>query len=379
MDAVDVHLTRAHAALDAEAFERAFAAFEAAAALLPHSPRIQQEVQRAVLRRAAARPVFITEAAVPQLLYLTEFFKDDSSITVERLVVEAHLALGRGEGDTALKKLVEANAVARPDYPHAMLAEAAILRVKGDKLAAVATFDKAVAAAPKNLTALDKAGLALLDYGQPEEALKYFKQALAIVDTSNTRTHAAEACMRLDRRAEAEEHLKRAEILAPQQAEPVRRLAKLLHQDKRLDEAKAALLRVLTLQVDAWTCFELAMVLQEQGQHTEALPLLAKALSLEPTSHAVAYHVAISAQALGDQVGLEAAANRYLQLSENVPGEEVRRKELLAMFGKGAARPTAASTAPPTATSVHPDAGLIPPPEPPAPAPPSIQPSPPGP
>ena len=325
--AVDGHLKRARAALDGEDFEKAFAALEAAAALSPHGLRIQRESQRALIRRAAARPATITAELAPRLAYAADVLADEADLAAARLIVEAQLALTRGEGEVATTKLKDAIAK-DPKNPYAHLTLASIERARGDKLAAMGSFEAAVKAAPTNVTALNNTGVAYLEMKRTEEALDLFQGALKVLDNASTRINAADALISLERKAEALEHLKRAVVLAPRAALPLRRLGGLLREMTQNEEAAGVLAQALAIEPDAWTLFTLGVVQQERKQHAEAAQLLARAVQADPTGFAPVYHLAISLQQLGDQAGFVSALKRYLQNSENIPSEAERRKDV---------------------------------------------------
>ena len=94
------------------------------------------------------------------------------------------------------------------------------------------------------------------------------------------------------------------------------------------DEAAGVLGQALAIEPDAWTLFTLGVVQQGRKLHAEAAQLLARAVQADPTGFAPVYHLAISLQQLGDQVGFVSALRRYLQNSENIPSEAERRKEV---------------------------------------------------
>lgn len=345
--AVDGHLKRAHAALDGEDFDKAFAALEAAAALSPHALRIQREHQRALIRRAAARPATITTEQAPRLAYAADVLADETDLAAARLIVEAQLALARGEGEVATTKLKDA-ITKDAKNPYAHLTLASIQRARDDKLAAMASFEAAVKAAPTNVTALNNAGVAYLEMKRTEEALELFQAALKVLDNASTRINAADALLTLDRKAEALEHLKRAVTLAPRAALPLRRLGSLLRDMAQNDEAAGVLAQALAIEPDAWTLFTLGVVQQGRKLHAEAAQLLARAVQADPTAFAPVYHLAISLQQLGDQVGFVSALKRYLQNSENVPSEAERRKEVQTLL-QSAPAPAPAPTPTPDA------------------------------
>ncbi len=340
--AVDGHLSRARTALDGEDFDKAFAALDAAAALSPHALRIQREHQRALIRRAAARPATITAELAPRLAYAADVLADAPDLAAARLIVEAQLALARGEGEVATTKLEEAIAKDTKN-PYAHLTLASIQRAREDKLGAMASFEAAVKAAPTNVTALNNAGVAYLEMKRTEEALELFQAAIKVLDNASTRINAADALITLDRKTEALEHLKRAVALAPRAALPLRRLGGLLRDMTQNDEAAGVLAQALAIEPDAWTLFTLGVVQQGQKRHAEAAQLLARAVQADPTGFAPVYHLAISLQQLGDQAGFVSALKRYLQNSDNVPSEAERRKEVQTLLqSAGAPAPSPA-------------------------------------
>ena len=343
--AVDAHLQRARDALAAEDFDKAFAALEAAASLSPHAPRIQRENQRALLRRAAARPTTITPELTPRLAYAIDVLADEPELAATRLIVDAQLALNRGEAELATTKLNEAIAKDAAN-PYARITLASIQRARGDKLAALASFEAAIKAAPKNITALNNTGVAYLELGRTDDALHLFEQALALLDNASTRINAADALITLKRQTEALEHLKRAVALAPRTALPLRRMGALLHDLGRADEAALVLAQALAIEADAWTLFNLGVVQQERKQHAEAAQLLGRAVQADPNGFAPLYHLAISLQQLGDQAGFVNALKRYLLNSENVPSETERRTQVQALLQQGGAPAPAPAPAP---------------------------------
>jgi tetratricopeptide (TPR) repeat protein len=357
--AIEAHLKRANTALTEEKFDKAFAALEAAGALDPRSPLIQRSVQEALVRRAAAVPTTITDDNSPRISYAIEVLADVPALAPMRLTAEAHLALARGEAETGLAKLEEAIKAAA-DYPHAYLAKAQLLRSRGQKLEALSAFEAAIKAAPNSVTALNNTGVAYLEYERAEDALKLFEQATKLLDNASTRLNAADANLALKRKTEAEEHLKRAVILAPKSALPLRRLGALLKDQQKLDEAAAVLSRALALENDAWTAFNLGVIQQERKLHNEAIPLLARAMQLDATAFAPPYHIAVSLQALGDSAGADRMLERYIQLSANVPSEGERRKQVLARFRGNAPAPAPA----PTESAPEPPAAATPQPAP---------------
>jgi tetratricopeptide (TPR) repeat protein len=334
-EAVSAHLKRAGSALSEEKFDKAFAALEAAGALDPRSPAVQRVAQEALIRRAAAVPATINDENAARIGYAIEVLSSEAALTPMRLTAEAQLALARGEAETGRTKLEEAIAAAA-DYPHAHLAKAQLLRARGEKLEAINAFEAAIKAAPNSVTALNNTGVAYLEYERAEDALKLFEQALKTLDNASTRINAADANLALKRKTEAEEHLKRAAILAPKSALPLRRLGALLREQGKLDDAAAVLARAMALESDAWTVFNLGVIQQERKLHNEAIPLLSRAMQLDATAFAPPYHLAISLQALGDSAGADRMLERYVQLSANTPSEGERRKQVLARFQSNA-------------------------------------------
>jgi len=345
--AIDAHLTRADVALAATDFARAFVALELATELSPRSPRVQLAHQRALVLRAAARPQVVTEDAAPALSYAVELLADASDLAAPRHLVSARLALLTGAGDRANAELTAA-LEADDSYAPALLLKAQLLRAGGDSLGAVAAYEAAVKAAPEDVTALNNAAVAYLELGRAKDALALIERALKQQDTAPAHINAADALVRLGRKAEAIEHLRRATTLAPQEALPLRQLGALLQDAGDLDGAAAALERArILVPGDAWTAFNLGVVRQTQERDEEAVSLFITAMESDPKAYAPAYHLAVSLLRMGDNQRAALALKQYLARSEGVAAEDSRRADAKKLLEGGSSPPPTPTPAPP--------------------------------
>lgn len=113
----------------------------------------------------------------------------------------------------------------------------------------------------------------------------------------------------------ASELFEKALACAPNEPRYLAHWAKTLTRLKRVDEARAAAERAISIgPPDAITFDTLGVVLSHAGQHAAAAPLFEKAAELEPNNPSFLHNLGASRQFCGDLVGAISAFRRELEL-----------------------------------------------------------------
>ncbi len=341
--AVERHLERGLAAVRAGELVRARVAVEAARALAPGDPDVQTAMMAYNVRRAAELPHTLRAADLDALGYALDCSPDyaDLGSKGEALkwysppvtkVARGQLALERGRTEAALELFEEARKT-DPEYVHAHLAAARLLREAGKKLEALQALEAAVKAAPTNITALNNLGVHYAELDRGEDAMAVYQRAIEATDNASTRLNMADTLAKAKRTTEALEHLKRAAALAPDSPEVFRRLGTLLQSGGNLAGAEKMLLRSLDLQKDTQTAFNLGVLYQQQERYDRAASIFRQILEARPDSYPAAYALGATLRALGDAKGATAALRHYLSLAQQIPSEQERVAEVRGALG----------------------------------------------
>lgn len=340
---VALHQARAAAAEAEGAFDVAVTLRQGAVELDPADMSLRRELLHTRVRRAAADPQGI--AAAERVALRSAMAMLDLPDDPDVLVLEGHLALAEGSANAAKAAYGRATTVA-PQSAHGWLGLAGLQRAEGDPVLAQASYEKAVAAAPGNVTALNNLGVQYLELGRKDDALRQFQQALAVDDNLASRLNAADALAALDRLEEAVVHLRVAAQLAPTSAEPHRRLGVALQRAGKLEPAAAAFSTALALERDVATSRALAGVYQGLKRFPEAVELLTQLLQQNPGAHDVAFDLARTLEAAGSGrealalfTGFIERANAIAAEAERVAAARVAVARLSALQGVGEGGP----------------------------------------
>ncbi len=336
---VTLHRARAAAAEANGAFDVAEALREAAVALDPADVSLRRELLHTRVRRAANDPQGIAATERAALRYAISILDlaDDPDV----LVLQGHLALAERFTDVAKAAYSRATEVA-PAHAPGWLGLAGLQRAEGQAVLAQASYEKAVASGPRNVTALNNLGVQYLELGRKDQALQRFQEALAISDNLASRLNAADALAALDRLEEAVLHLRSAARLAPESPEPHRRLGVALERAGKLEESAAAFNAALALERDPATSRALAGVYQASGRYSEAVELLTLLLQQNPGAHDVAFDLARALEAAGSRREALDLLSSFLQRAASVPGEAERVAAARAAVARLTAQPDAA-------------------------------------
>jgi|GEM_PF-1864224 len=326
--AVEAHLERAWAASEAGRFEAASVALEAAHGLAASDPSVQRAAMEIAVTRAARQPALVKDGELDALEYALTALGDGARASAStRLVATGLLAERRGDAVTALARYQEAVGAA-PDDVWAHLAVARLERRAGRRVEALAAFEAAAKAAPENLAARNNLGVLYAELGRTDDAVAAFQAAIGIEDNVATRTNLATTLAGASRVPEAIEHLKRAVALAPEAAEPYRRLGQLLTASGEHAEAEVALKRSLELASDPATGVALGRLYQLQGHHDRAVDVLSSVLQAKRDAFDAAYLLGVSLRAQGRDAEAATAFRIYLSGAERMPGEVERVAEV---------------------------------------------------
>ncbi len=324
--AIQAHRDRAKAAAGAGDLAQAFLALEAARALRPSDPSLQADLMRMRVRAAAEQPHTLRSADVPLVRYALAATGKE---TPEGRVAAAQLALREGRIAGA-EKLIDQALASDESYVPAHLARATLSRRQGKPAEARRAYERALELDPRHEMALNNLGVVQLELGQAEEAIETLERALEVRDTAAVRTNLGNALARLERTAEAVEHLRRAADLKPHSASVWQQLGAALSRHGDNPGAEAALSRSLELDPAPSTAYSLALVLQEQKAYARAAEVLRQVLEADPRHLDASYQLGATLQALGDRRGAVSVLRSYLALSEGVPTEAERRAQVQA-------------------------------------------------
>jgi len=288
--AADVHLTLAAGALQAGLAERALQAARASLALRPDD-------QRTVL-------------AVAQLLARPQG-KDDPA--------------GRAQAAQLLAEFLRR----QPEAIDVRLTYGRMLLADGQRAAAVAQFEQALAQDASNLDALYALGVLALDDRPPRQrARDYFERYLQALETAAVLSHDPDpAYFNLARIAEDERRFDEAlKWLAriddgPQAFAARLRQAIVLAKTQRVDEARKLLAEsspATDEQRQQLTITD-AEVLREARRFEESYQVLARALERSPDDAALLYDAAMAAERLGRIDEMEMRLRRLMQLKPAEP------------------------------------------------------------
>ena len=169
-------------------------------------------------------------------------------------------------GDTrSAAREFEAVLKRNPQFYPARTAEGYVLLARGDRDRALSTFDAALRDAPRYVPALLGRGRTLLDMKRDADALAAFEAALAVDGTQ----------------AELQ---RRVEVLRFRTVEQVIEAARSAAAAGRLDQARTAYERAVTLSPDsAFLHRELALVERRQGNNDLAIRHFTRATELDPS------------------------------------------------------------------------------------------------
>jgi len=185
---------------------------------------------------------------------------------------------------------------------HVILAEAAFAVGAADAARTHAQAARAAGAdSAKLLATLGQANLAL---GLPGEACEALELALEQSTEASWLDALSHAYTRLDRRERAIDYAARAVRVEPNVAAYQQHLATLYQQQRRLHDARAALIRALSLQPDtaAWHA-QMAEICDALGMDQAAAQSLARSRSLAPNDPAIMVTGAQLRAAQGDAIG----------------------------------------------------------------------------
>ena len=202
---------------------------------------------------------------------------------------EAWTVLGLGletaDPGAALAALEKAASLA-PGQPEPHFRIGDLRRRRGDYAAAIASYERALAAGSTHPVLLNNIALALQQAGRVDEAERQYRRALEQQPGLIEANANLADLLRLDHRhAEAIAWYSRAASLNPNVASVWLNLGVCQHRVGALENARASFQRALALGPDdPQVLLNLASSLNADLRHAEALPLIEKALALDPAS-----------------------------------------------------------------------------------------------
>ena len=340
-EAVNKHLSRADDAMKGGDLARALVALEAARALAPSDPALQEKLMVARVRWTAEKASDGKDADVVE--YALDVTGRDSAVA---LVAAARLDNLRGKSDDALAKLKSA-VQKDPAFVPGHLALGNLHRSAGRLPESLTSFEAAVQHSPTDAQALNNLGVTLADLDRREEAVKMLNQALTVQDQASTRINLANILAPLERYSEAVAHLQRAAQLQPESVQVWRQLGAALLKAKRPAESEAALRRALAIRADPAVAYELALVLQAGEKFQDAALVLRKVVEATPDHVDAAYQLGATLQRLGDIKGARQALQHYLSVSVGRDDQATRVAEVRAALAPAKAPAPAAAPANP--------------------------------
>lgn len=281
-------------------------------------PRLEQLVKEQPDNRAARLDLaglYITAGdAARAVELLREMPEIASDARREYLLIRA-LATTRGHAHA--RQEVERMVAAAPDDVERLNLAAAFFLSFGDVAAATSTLEKAAAAAPGNATTLVNLGRARLAANRPDEAEALFRRALShSPDSVEARVGLAEVA---GRRGRSEEAIRWLEEIRVDDARAIASrllLARLYLAARDTGKASKTLTEALSLAPNRTDVLVAAGgLLQEFGQHEQALGYFRKASDLEPRQASHWQNVAQAQAALEHVAAARESISRALALA----------------------------------------------------------------
>jgi tetratricopeptide (TPR) repeat protein len=325
--ALEGHLRRAAALAGQAEFDLAAQALSRARDLAPSSAEVQAAAMKIMVQRAAERPKSIRDEELTALRYALGVIREGEggASWTPGVVCTGHLALRSGAVEEALAAYARAVG-SDPGYAPAHLALGDYARRAGKSSEALSHFKGAYAAAPKDLTVLNNLGVQYVDLQDPREAIKLFRQAIAVRDNAPSRINLANALVTLEARDEALQHLRRAAQLAPDSTIVLTRLGELLLAKGELDDAERALKRSLGIKETPEAWLNLGGVYLEGKAYDQATQAFEGLLKARPGHRVASFLLARALHQAGRGREAKAAYRRYLELAGG-RAEEAKRVE----------------------------------------------------
>ncbi len=326
--AAQAHRDNARTALEAGDFRQAELALRAALDLDPRHPPTRRQLMRVQALWAAKAPESLDGRDLEALIYsLTVLGAYDKSASEAGIYIAAGIVAQRRQRNTEALELYTQAVAVEPANAEAHLALGALHRRQGRAPEALASYEAAFAADPTSLKAANDLGVHYVDLGRLEEGVEMFQKALALSDNLSSRINLGNALTGLGRIPEALEHLGQATKLAPASPQSWSRLGGALFEAKRYQDARTALNRSLGLKRDAETVMHLAQTYQALGRHDVAAKLLQEVMQSDPGLPRLAYHLAVSLEALGDQAGAIVAYEKHIERAGGPSGGDPTVKQ----------------------------------------------------
>lgn len=199
-----------------------------------------------------------------------------------------------------------------------------------------ALAQQALAATTDNAMALQMMGETYLDNKEPEEALKYFEQAAALVPQEETvHSYVGLALDALGRTDEALAAFERAAQINPRSERVLNHLAQSLAKHERKAEAIALYRKILEMKPDSVVAHNnLALALWEQKDVAPARDHFQTALALDPTNVGVLTNLATLLAEQGDVAQATLLFERAIALEPDNSSARANLGTLLAKAGK---------------------------------------------
>ena len=173
-----------------------------------------------------------------------------------------------------------------PDYPEALCNLGLALQGLGKRAEAVDQFRRALELRPQFATAHNNLGIVLRDLGQLDEALEHFRRAVELEPNfAPARTNLGQMLLDRGQAEEALPHCEEAVRLQPDMAALHHNLGNAQRAMERYVEARASYLEALRLEPElAPAHAHLGLTMVREGQASEALPWVKRAVELEPVN-----------------------------------------------------------------------------------------------
>ncbi len=226
-------------------------------------------------------------------------------------------------------KLVGAALAKHPDDPALLDLKARQLARLGRDAEALAATDKALAADPEFGPALEVRAIYADQAGKLEEPLGLWERAVA-ADEGNAEYlyRKASALVRLGRRDEAIEELRKVMTVSPGHLAAVNDLAwHLADTNEQLDQALELARRAVQLDRQAETLDTLGFVHLTRGEAVEAISAFEDSLAARPESASVRYRLAMAQSKTGDSTAARENLTKALEV-ESFPELQAARDEL---------------------------------------------------
>ena len=222
----------------------------------------------------------------------------------------------QGKFEAALASYDRALA-AKPDFVEALNNRGVVLEAMNRLEEAIASYNRVLALNPDLVTAIRNRGNVLSALGRTDEALADYDRALALdPDDADTCNGCGDVLKKLHRIREAEQMFRRAILLNADYAEAHCNLGSVLIDLGKPDQAEAVLRRAIALRPDfAIALHNLGTALIGLDRSDEAAAVMQRAAALDPALAGAHHNLGVALMELGRLTEAREAAERAVALA----------------------------------------------------------------